>query len=462
MELAELRNRIRGNVTVRSDAGYENRRRSVVWNGLVPRRYPRVIVEVANENDVIEAIRFARSRDLKIAVRGGGHSWAGFALRDESLLIDLQRFNEVSIQLSEQRATVGPTVVGRDLNRRLAAHGLAFPIGHCPTVPMSGYLLNGGLGLNYGAWGPGCASVESATVITADGNLVTASEDENADLLWAVRGSGPGFFGVVTKYTLKLFSAPRSIMTTVYYFAANYAEDLAAWAGAIASVLPKEVELTIFFAAAPYILALQSASTNGFLCMLTATAFTDSDSEAIAALEQVNKCPLSGNCLQKQINIFTPVDALLHMGAMLWPKGHRYLADSLWTNSSPCKVLETTRDQFMSAPSAKSQMTYMLFTGDQCPRPFLGGAYSMCGSTLLLCYAIWEQAGDDVANAEWHRATMTALEKYAVGHYVGESDTINNPLRAERSYSNASWARLQTIRQKYDPDRLFCDYFTSN
>jgi FAD/FMN-containing dehydrogenase len=154
------------------------------------------------------------------------------------------------------------------------------------------------------------------------------------------------------------------------------------------------------------------------------------------------------------------MDTLLDMGAMLWSERHRYLADTLWTNSPPAQVLATLRSQFMQAPSAKSQTTFVFSTGEnQCSSPLPYGAYSMTGDSLMLCYAIWERPEDDLANAAWHRATIAALEKYAVGHYVGESDIISDPRRAERSYAKANWERLKILRQKYDPDGLFCGYF---
>jgi FAD/FMN-containing dehydrogenase len=460
MELKELQGRIQGDVTNFGDASYENLRRALVWNQLVPERHPRIIVEAASDNDVVEAVRFARANRMKIAVRGGGHSWVGFSLRDDSLLIDLGRLNEVSIDPQARRAVVGPTVIGREFNRQLAAHGLAFPVGHCPTVPLSGFLLNGGLGWNFGGWGPACFSIESADVVTADGNLVTTSEAEHTDLLWAVRGGGPGFFGVVTKYHLKLFAALHAITTTNYYFALPQAERAGTWARSIANLLAKHVELTILFAPAPPPLAPRCASANGFVCIVSATAFVDTAGEAAAALEPVNNCPISSDCLQKELNLSTPLEALLEMGGALWPEHHRYLADTLWTNSPPARVFATLRDHFRRAPSAKSQTAFVLSTGKERDSSSLpDGAYSMTGDALMLCYAIWERPEDDAANGAWHRAMTADLDNFAVGHYVGESDIVADPRRAERSYAKANWERLQALRRNYDPDGLFHGHF---
>lgn len=453
MELTELRNRIQGNVTTSADAGYEAVRRSMVWNQLVPQRRPRAIVQVASKDDVVEAVRFARTNRLKLAVRGAGHSWVGYSLYDDSLLIDLGRLNEVSIDHKARVAVIQPAVRSRDFSRLLAARGLAFPVGHCPTVAMSGFLLNGGLGWNCNGWGPGCFSIDAAKVVMADGNLVSASETQNSDLLWAVRGAGPGFFGVVTEYTLRLYPAPAAITTSSYSYPLERAKEVGAWAGKIARELPKRVELTVLIAAAPPAIANQCASNRGLACIVSATAFMDSAGEAAATLSILDSCPVAGDCLLKEPNLSTPIDALHDMGAMLWPEGHRYLADTLWTNSPPGEVLASLGSHFIRAASLKSHGVFVFSTGERSPLP--DGAYSMAADALLLCYAVWERPEDDAGNAAWHRATIAALERYAVGHYVGESDIIGDPRRAERSYAKANWERLQQLRRKYDPDGLF-------
>ncbi|MGQ0696422.1 MAG: FAD-binding oxidoreductase, partial [Nitrospiraceae bacterium] len=166
MEVEALRSRIEGKVTTSSDSGYEELRRGIVWNQRTPARYPRLIVQVATEHDVIESVRFARTHRMKISVRSGGHSWVGLSLRDESLLIDLGRLRQCSIDPEARLATAQPAVTGRELNDRLHTHGLAFPVGHCPSVALGGFLLNGGLGWNSSRWGPACFSIEAANVVT--------------------------------------------------------------------------------------------------------------------------------------------------------------------------------------------------------------------------------------------------------------------------------------------------------
>jgi FAD/FMN-containing dehydrogenase len=460
VDLRELRSRVTGAITTSEDSHYERLRRSMVWNQLAPQRRPRIIVQAANENAVVEAVKFARSNGMKVAVRGGGHNWVGFSLRDDSLLVDLGRLKTVSIEREAGIAVIQPAVTSRDFNRRLAAEGLAFPVGHCPIVPMSGFLLSGGIGWNFNAWGPSCLSIKAARVVTAEGRLIVASEQENADLFWAVRGGGPGFFGVVTEYTLRLFPAPGAIRTSNYYYPLELAGELGGWAASIARELPKQVELTIFISAAPVQIADRCNSGNGLACNVSATAFAESTSSAASMLRLVDNCPFAFNCLLKETDLPTPIETLHAMSASAAPSEHRYLVDTIWTNSPPARVLAASREHFIDAPSSKSMELLTFSTGAE--RLLLPDcAYSMSGDALLICSAIWERPKDDAVNAAWHRATIAALDEYAVGHYVGESDIVADPRRAERSYSKSNWERLRVMRERYDPDHLFHEHFGS-
>ncbi|WNM57725.1 FAD-binding oxidoreductase [Candidatus Nitrospira allomarina] len=456
MDVKALQNCIEGKVTVATDAGYEDLRRSLIWNQLTPMRYPQVVVQVANEEDVVEAVRFARRQNMKIAVRGGGHSWVGFPLCNGSLLIDLGRLNRVSIDHQTRTASIQPAVTGQALNQQLASHGLAFPVGHCATVPMSGYLLNGGLGWNWNTWGPACFSVEAANVVLADGSLVVADQEQHADLLWAIRGAGPGFFGVVTQYFLKLYPMPRAITTSTYYYPLERIAEVGAWAAGIAGQLPREVELAIFCAQAPPAFAERCRSSNGFICILSATGFFDTPDDAAASHGLLKSCPVLSECLGKDVNQPASMDALLDMGGRFWPELHRCLADTVWSNSPPEQQLAALRDAFLQAPSPESLALCAFSTGvngSAALRP--DAAFSMTASTLLLNYAIWERPADDDVNADWHRATLASLDRFAVGHYVGESDIVENPRRAEGSFAPAIWQRLQALRRTYDPDGFF-------
>ena len=168
-------------VTVwRTDADYEATRRRMIWNERIPARFPDVIVSVTSDADVIEAVKLARSRGLRISIRAGGHSWIGTSLRDGGMLIDLSRLNGVTVDVAAQRATAEPAIKNTELVAALAQHELAFPAGHCPTVAIGGYLLAGGQGWNQGGWGIACSNVLAIDLVNAEGELITADAQHNS------------------------------------------------------------------------------------------------------------------------------------------------------------------------------------------------------------------------------------------------------------------------------------------
>jgi FAD/FMN-containing dehydrogenase len=255
---------------------------------------------------------------------------------------------------------------------------------------------------------------------------------------------------------------PRAIATSSYYYPLQRIEEVGTWAASIARRLPKEVELTIYCTPSPPGLADRCRSSNGLVCNLRALAFFDTAREAIATLDVLDSCPVSDECLEKELHQFTTLDALIERGGVRWPEGHRYLVDTLWSNSPPLYLLAPLRNCLMRAPSPKSLAVVVFPTSaDIRDAPMPDAAFSMTAGMLVLCYAIWERPEDDAGNATWHRETMSALDSFATGHYVGEADIVADPARAERSFAKENWQRLQSLRLKYDPDDLFHGHFSA-
>ena len=192
----------------RGTDGYEAARRATVWNGLVPDRFPDVIVRARDTGDVVAAVRYARANGYQVGIRSGGHSWAASHLRDGGVLLDVSRLDHCTVDTDRMTAVVGPGKKASVFALELDSQGLFFPAGHCEDISFGGYLLQGGYGWNSKILGLACESVLGLQVATADGELIYCDAENHPDLYWAARGSGTGFFGVVTSFTLRIHPRP--------------------------------------------------------------------------------------------------------------------------------------------------------------------------------------------------------------------------------------------------------------
>ena len=445
-----------GSSTVwRGDAGYEATRRRMVWNERLPERFPDVIVTVASDADVIEAVKLARSRGLRIAVRAGGHSWIGTSLRDGGMLIDLSRLNGVSVDAAAQRAAAQPAIKNTELVAALAQHGLAFPAGHCPTVAIGGYLLAGGQGWNQGGWGIACQNVLAIDLVNAEGELITADAQRNPDLLWAARGGGPGFPGVILRYHLRLFPPPKVIMQSIYVYPLELVEAVVPWLAKTVPSLPSNVEQLLLLALPPPSAAAQLGGSPQRYLTLWPVAYGDSAAETAAALAPLETCPVLDQALVRQVNTPVSWDDLFAIEAAVFPEGHRYDVGIIWSEADPTAVLSGLRDRLAQAPSLKTEILVAV-TGPPTIDPSAREmAYSMAGPLYVGCYSVWDAADDDEANLRWHRETLQALAPITRGHYMGETDLLASPTRAADSLGPGVWERLQAVRRRYDPQGVF-------
>ena len=296
---------IGGRVFWRGETGYEDARTGALWNGRKPDRFPDVIVQAASDADVIAAVRLARRQGLRIGVRSGGHSWAGSFLRDGGMLIDLSRMNSFTVDADARTASIQPGLIGTDLNRALRKHGLFFPTGHCTSVGLGGFLLQGGFGWNSRLWGPACVSVRGIDVVTADGELWHADEKRSPELFWAARGAGPGFFGVVTRFHLALHPRPKAFLKSDYVYPIEVYDEVLRFVRAVQPKLSRQMECLVFTRRDI------TGSNAGPQALLTAPVIADSREEAIEALAILEQCPVRDRAIVAEVNAVTEFDELL-------------------------------------------------------------------------------------------------------------------------------------------------------
>ncbi|GAA3164449.1 FAD-binding oxidoreductase [Nonomuraea roseoviolacea] len=434
----------------RGDPGYEEVRAGMVWNARKPARSPEVIVRAADERDVARAVRLARSAGMPVAVRAGGHNWIGCSLREGGMLIDLSRLRGCAVDAASGTAVVGPAVTGRELAAALAGRDLAFPVGHCGSVAVGGYLTSGGLGWNPGAWGPACGGVVGVEAVTADGELVRCDERDNADLFWAARGAGAGLFAVVTRFRLALRRAPAVIVRSAYVFALEEVERVASWVEEVAAVLPAPVELSV-------IVGTQADGSGRKVVSVTATCFAGSREEAGRSLEAFAACPWAGRALERTREEPVGFDALLDASDGVWRHGDRCAADTLWSERGLAAVLPPLARELARAPSDRS----LVLASPAPAGPGRGAAdmaFSVLGSSYVVGYAIWDDPADDAANEGWLRTAMDGVAPLGSGHYIAETDLLAGPDRVRRSFAPAAWERLGRLRGRWDPDGVFAPF----
>jgi FAD/FMN-containing dehydrogenase len=217
-----LKRKVKGQIVRPRDPSYDEVRQ--IWNAMIDRR-PALIVRCADASDVPHAISFAREHGLEISVRGGGHNIAGSALCDGGLMIDLSTMRRVRVDAEKKRAYVEPGAILADFDEVAQSHGLATPVGINSTTGVAGLTLGGGFGWLTRKYGMTIDNLVSADVVTAEGKRIRASESENADLFWAIRGGG-GNFGIVTQFEFKLHEVGPEILAGLIVFPFDQAKQV--------------------------------------------------------------------------------------------------------------------------------------------------------------------------------------------------------------------------------------------
>src|SRR3982074_2057852 len=240
-DVQALRTSISGHVFTSDDPGYDQAR--IVWNGAIDRR-PAVIVRCVNSADVSAAIGFARQHNLEIAVRGGAHSTAGSSVVDDGLQIDLSGMRNVSVDPVVRRAHVGGGATLADLDAAAQAHGLAVPGGRVSHTGVGGLTLGGGMGWLTRKAGLAIDNLVAAEVVTADGQILRASERDHPDLFWAIRGGG-GNFGVVTAFEFKLHPVGPMVQFGLFFWPVESTAEVLRLAESLFSTLPPDLNIII-------------------------------------------------------------------------------------------------------------------------------------------------------------------------------------------------------------------------
>jgi FAD/FMN-containing dehydrogenase len=331
----------------------------------------------------------------------------------------------------------------------LTAEGLAFPVGHCGDVAIGGYLLGGGFGWNEGTWGPACHLIDRAEVVLADGRVVIVSETEFPDIFWALRGAGPLFFGIVTRYWLRLMPRPPAMAVATWTYPLARVADVTASMKRLAAVLPGFAEASLSLAAAPPAAGLGDAK----FATVILTVYGGSMVEITGLAANVGHILPEGALVH---NAPTTIDfaALYGIVDQSFPDGARYGVDCLWSEDADATFAGLAQ-MIATAPSAQSNAIGVIYGRNSAlHRDLPDAALSVIGPVCGIMHGTWATPEDDAVNLAWLRSGMDALDPVTTGRYVGHADLARSG-RMEDCHSAKARKRIADLATSYDPKGVF-------
>ncbi len=442
----ELREAIHGRVLRPDDDGYLDECR--VWNGVFDGRRPGVVVTCSGAADVIAAVGFARSNDLAIAVRGGGHSVAGFSSCDGGIVIDLSAMSSVRVDPAARRAYVGPGALWADVDHETQAHALATTGGLVSTTGVAGFTLGGGIGWLMRKHGLACDNLVGADVVTADGQLLHASETENAELFWGLRG-GAGNFGIVTQFELALHPVGPVVYAGLIFFAAEHDAELLRVFREWAPGVPDEITAVLNLTTAPP-LPVVPADWHGkkVAALLAVSAGPIDEAEAHFRSFRAVAEPV--------VDLLGPMPymAMQTLIDPLWQKGiHAYFKATNLARLDD-ELIERLCAQHQAAPGPQCEM-HVHQMGGAVGRVGEGDtAFSERSMPFVLNVVTgWHDPEQTAAHTQWARAVVDAAAEASTGrayvNFLGDADA------ARSAYGTETYQRLVTLKRQYDPTNVF-------
>ncbi len=444
--IAELTGSVRGRVVTPGMPDYDAAR--TIWNAMIDRR-PSVIVQCASAADVIHAVRFCRAHDIGPAVRGGGHNIAGNAVCDGGLMIDLSRMRSVQVDPVKRTARVEAGATLADVDHDTQAFGLATPVGINSTTGIAGLTLGGGFGWLSRKLGLSIDSLVSADVVTAAGELVKASNTENPDLFWAIRGGG-GNFGIVTSFEFKLHPVGPEVLSGLIIHPMAEARTVLRYYRDFLKTTPEEFVCWFVLRLAPPLPFLPTEwHGKGILALAVCYAGPIADGERVAKpLRTVGK-PIADVIAPHPFTAWQKIfDPLLTPGARNYWKSHdfREVSDGL---------IDVLVDHAQRIPDPMTEIAFAQLGGAVSRVPLDATAYTHRDAEFVLnVHGRWTDPGKDSACIGWARELFTAAGPFATGGAYVNFLTEEEGDRVRAAYGT-NYRRLAEIKKKYDPTNFF-------
>lgn len=444
--ISDLKERFRGLVLVAEDDGYEEARQ--VWNGMFD-KHPLIIARCVTTADVIEAVNFGREHKLLVAVKGGGHSSAGKATCDGGIVIDLSLMRRVLVDKETNTARVDGGALLGDVDNETQLHGLAVSAGIVSHTGVGGLTLGGGFGWISRKFGLSVDNLLSADVVTAKGELVTASEMENSDLFWGIRGGG-GNFCIVTSFVFRCAPIGNTVFSGII---AKKFENAAAYIDfhkEYVRSLPDEMTVWMVIRKAPPLPFLPE-KVHGSLVVLVPFVYLGNQEDGERMIQPLVDSTESHGVfmgMSPWVGWQSGFDGLVSDGARNYWKSHHLISLSkecvneilIYAKRLPTDECEVFVPHMEGAPSRiASDATSFVHRST----PF-----------VLNIHTRWQEKDDDERCMAWARQFHEATNQFARGVYVNFLGDEGKS-RVRDAYSDEVWDKLVQLKDKYDPGNLF-------
>ena len=444
----QLRDRFGGDVIRPHDPGYDEARR--VHNGLIDRR-PALVLRPRDIADVVTAVNFGRSADLPIAIRGGGHSVAGHGTCDGGLVVDLSLMRRVDVDPQRRRARVQGGALLGDVDNATQEFGLATPSGQVSATGIAGLTLNGGFGAMQRKWGLTCDNLLSAEVVTANGDIVTASEDENSELFWALRGGG-GNFGVVTTFEFQLHEVGPMVAGGMVAYRAEEGPEVLAFLADFIAHAPEELSADAIFQLAPPLEVvpedLQGKNMLGIFLRYIGDPETGLD---VVKPVQAFGDPILDFCGP------LPYQAIQTMLDPLNPKGYLNYWTGEYVPQLDTEVIETLTRHGTDLPAQQSVIQVIPFNAAPTRVAPDATAFSHREDSWLVHYlGQWVEPHDTERCRSWVKSSGADLRELGTGDvYLNLVTDEEDTDRVKAFWDSTRFDRLAKVKAQYDPDNRF-------
>ncbi|MDQ1373484.1 MAG: hypothetical protein QOJ09_822 [Actinomycetota bacterium] len=428
------------------DAGYDEAR--AVWNAMIDKR-PALIARCTGTADVVAALQHAKAEGLEVAVRGGGHNVAGKAVCDGGLVIDLSPMQGIRVDPAERRVRAQGGVTWGALDRETQLHGLATVGGVISTTGIAGLTLGGGIGHLTRKYGLACDNLMSVDLVTADGEVVTASDTENTDLFWALRGGG-GNFGIATSLEFRVHPVGPLVVGGLVAWKAEKREDVLGFYREFTASIPDDVGINCLFLSAPPLpfvpeeLHFQPIVAIGGVH----AGSIEEGQAAVAALHEFGP---------PDLDLLGPMPYVMlqQMFDAGFPAGIRSYWKSGYLPELTDAAIATYVEQTAAIPSPMTLVECQVLGGGFAK----GGDDTAFGNRdakfLYNVVGAWMDPSEDDEQIAWARSFQQAMAPHETGgvyvNYLNEEGQD----RVEAAYGPERYARLQAVKSKYDPDNVF-------